>query len=270
MFYYNYGDFMNEKNLINYYNKFNEDKRLNTRHGKVEYITSTKYIHKYLKKGFKILEIGAGTGKYSISLSNEGYDVTAVELVKHNLRVIQQKCKNVKVLQRNATNLNGLNDDEYDITLLFGPMYHLITKEEKIKALEEAKRVTKPNGIIMVAYCMNEYATIVHGFRDNFILDSIKNNKLNKNYHITPSNDDLYSYVTINDINKLNKETNLKRIKIISPDGPSNYIRNILNKMDDETFNIYLDYHLSTCERKDLIGAGAHTLDILKNTKYHT
>ena len=37
--------------LEEYYNKFNEDKRLNTRRGQVEFITNMKYIHKYLKKG---------------------------------------------------------------------------------------------------------------------------------------------------------------------------------------------------------------------------
>ena len=63
---------MNEENLITYYNKFNEDKRLNTRHGTIEFITTMKYIHKYLKDNDKIIEIGAGTGKYSINLANEG------------------------------------------------------------------------------------------------------------------------------------------------------------------------------------------------------
>ena len=256
---------MNEENLINYYNKFNEEKRLNTRHGKIEYITTMKYIKKYLEPNDKIIEIGAGTGKYSISLSNEGYDVTAVELVKHNIKEIEKKSKKVKTILGNAINLKKIKDNTYDMTLLLGPMYHLITKEEKIKALEEAKRITKKNGIIIVAYCMNDYAVIIHGFRDNFIKKAIKNKEINSNFHLTPKNTDLYSRVTIDDINELNKLVNIKRIKIISPDGPSNYIRNILNKMDEETFNIYINYHLSTCERKDLIGAGAHTLDILKN-----
>lgn len=260
-----YGEFMNEENLIIYYNKFNEDKRLNTRHGTVEFITTMKYIKKYLKDNDKIIEIGAGTGKYSITLSNEGYDVTAVELVKHNLKIIEKKSNKVKTILANATNLKKIGDNSYDITLLLGPMYHLITEEEKIKALNEAKRITKKNGIIMVAYCMNEYAILTHGFRDNYIIDSIKNNEVDCNFHVTPKNTDLYSRVTINDINRLNSIVNLERIKIISPDGPSNYIRNILNKMDNKTFETFIKYHLSTCERYDLIGAGAHTLDILKN-----
>lgn len=259
------GDIMNEENLINYYNKFNEDKRLNTRHGMVEYITTMKYIHEYLNKNDKIIEIGAGTGKYCGNLANENYDVTAVELVKHNLRVIEKNFKNVKSILGNATNLKKLNDNIYDLTLLFGPMYHLISKEEKIKALSEAKRITKKGGIIMVAYCMNDFAIIVHGFRDNNIIDSINNNIVDNNFKITPKDTDLYSRVTIEDINELNSIVNLERIKIISPDGPSDYMRNVLNKMDDDTFNLFIKYNLSICERLDLIGAGSHTLDILKN-----
>ena len=47
---------MNEENLIKYYNKFNEDKRLTRRHGIVEYITTMKYIHKYLKTKNKYIK----------------------------------------------------------------------------------------------------------------------------------------------------------------------------------------------------------------------
>ena len=65
-------------------------------------------------------------------------------------------------------------------------------------------------------------------------------------------------------INELNSICNLKRVKIVSQDGPSDYIRPTLNKMDSETFEIYIKYHLSICERKELLGASSHVLDILK------
>lgn len=258
---------MNEENLIKYYNKFNEDKRLTRRRGQIEFITSIKYIHDYLKPDAKILDIGAGTGRYSIFLKEEGYDVTAVELVKHNIKQIEEKNKNIKTILANAKDLSMIEDNTYDLTLLFGPMYHLISEEEKIKALKEAKRVTKKNGIIMIAYCMNDYAIITHGFIDNNIKAALKNKEINKSFHVTPKPSDLYSRLTLEEINNLNKKTNLKRIKIISPDGPANYIRKELNKMDKETYNLFIKYHLQTCERLDLIGAGAHTLDILKNDK---
>ena len=255
---------MNEENLIKYYNKFNEDKRLTTKHGLVEFYTSIKYIEKYIKKNDKIIDIGAGTGKYSIYFSNKGYDVTAVELVKHNLRLIESKDKSIKAYQGNAIDLKRFKDNSFDIVILFGPMYHLISMDDKLKALEEAKRIIKKNGLIFISYCMNEFAIIKHGFIDNNIIN--EQDIIDKDYKIIPKDDDLYSFVRLEDINYLKNKTKLKRIKILSQDGPSEYIKKEINKMDEETFNKYLDYHFKTCERKELLGAGRHILDILKKT----
>ncbi len=255
---------MNEDNLIKYYNKFNEDKRLNTKHGMIEFKTAIHYIDKYIKENDKLLDVGAGTGKYSIYYSAKGYDVTAVELVKHNLKVIEKNNKDIKCILGNAIDLSKLPDNYYDITLLFGPMYHLISYEDKLKALLEAKRVTKKNGYIFISYCMNEYAVITHGFIDNNIINELDNKRVNKDYKITPKEDDLYSFVRLEDINQLLNDSGLKRELILSQDGPTEYIKKVINKMDDKTLDIFFDYHLKTCERPELLGSGRHVLDILK------
>ena len=98
------------KELEKHYNKFCEDKRLTRRHGQVEYITSMKYIHECIgdNKDVKILDVGAGTGRYSVQLANEGYDVTAVELVKHNLGMLKAKKSSVKAYQGTALDLSRL------------------------------------------------------------------------------------------------------------------------------------------------------------------
>lgn len=253
---------MNEENLITYYNKFNEDKRLNTKHGQVEFLTTLNYINKYIKKNDKVIDIGAGTGKYSKTLQDAGYDIFAVELVKHNLRQIEKK--GIKCTLGNATNLKKIDDETYDITLLFGPMYHLISIEEKEKALSEAKRITKKGGYIFISYCMNEYAVITHGFIDNNIKESINNKLIDNNYKITPKKDDLYSFVRLEDIDYLKDKLELKRVKILSQDGPAEYIKKSINKMNKEEFDLFMEYHLKTCERKELLGAGRHILDILQ------
>lgn len=256
---------MNEKELIEYYNKFNEDKRLTRRHGKVEFIVTLKYIHDYLNKmnNPKIIDIGAGTGKYSIELSNQGYDVTAIELVKHNLSYIKKYDK-IKSYQGNAIDLSRFKDETFDLTLLFGPMYHLIDENDKIKALNEAKRITKKDGIIMVAYIMNDYCILTHGFKDNNILNAIENKMIDDSFKCIKWDNNLYSVYRIEDIDKLNKKVNLNRIKIITPDGPANYMRNTLNKMSDKEFDKFIEYILSISDRKDMIGSSAHTIDILK------
>ena len=171
-----------------HYNKFNEEKRLTRKHGQVEFITSMKYIHKYLdilakennindKSEIKIMDIGAGTGRYSVALSDEGYDVTAVEYVKHNLGLLKAKKSAVKAYQGTAVNLKRFKDNDYHLTLLFGPMYHLFGFDDKLKALNEAVRITKPGGIVLVAYCMNEYCVLTYAFKQNHIKECLENGK---------------------------------------------------------------------------------------------
>lgn len=254
----------NEEELIKYYNKFNEDKRLCTKHGQIEFQTAMKYITDLLEDNheLKIIDIGAGTGKYSIALDHMGYDVTAVELVKHNLRVIQKNDSHIRSIQGNATDLKTFSNNSFDMVLLFGPMYHLIDKEDKIKALNEAKRIVKDKGYILISYCMNEYAIIQHGFIDHHILES--NNSIDDTFHIQSQSNDLYSFVRLKDINELKDICGLKRYKILAQDGPTEYIKKEINKMNDDELKVFLDYHLATCEYPELLGASRHILDILQ------
>ena len=257
---------MNEELLKTYYNKFNEEKRLDSRHGIVEYNTSMKYILDYLKNydNPKIIDIGAGTGKYSLSLNELGYDVTAVELVKHNLKFITMKNPNIKAFLGNALDLSKFSDNSFDLIIIFGPMYHLHSKEEKIKALSEAKRILKDNGVMFICYYMNEYAIIKHGFIDGFINEAINNKEIDETFKVQTTDNDLYSYTRIEEINELNKIVGLNRIDIFTQDLLTDYFRKEINKMDDETFSLYLDYVYKVSNRKDIIGIGSHIVDIVK------
>lgn len=257
--------------LEEYYNKFNEEKRLLSRHGQVEFFVTMKYILDCLdsNKSKKILDVGAGTGRYSISLYEQGYtNVTALELCKPNIGQFKAKLKKngykIDVYQGNALDLSRFKDEEFDITLVFGPMYHLHKEEDKVKVLLEAKRVTKVGGYILVAYVMNDYSIVSYGIIDNHLKEIKEKGLIDDSFHILTNDEDLYDYVRIEDIDQINKLATLKREKIIGVDGPTDYIRQVINKMDEETFSLYKEYCLSISTRTDLLGACSHTLDILK------
>ncbi len=281
--------FMNE--LIAHYNKFNEDKRLTRRHGQVEYITTMQYIHKYIEAlqgenakdtTLRILDIGAGTGRYAVELAKEGHDVTAVEYVKYNLgrlkqnaEVAKKECQEagkeflLQAYQCDARKLKRFAEDSFDLTLLFGPMYHLYSFEDKLQALMEAKRVTKPGGYILVAYLMNEYGVLTYGFKEGNAIACVEDGRLDENFHCHSTEKDLYDYVRLEDMKELRDAAGLEHVQTISADGPADYMRRELNAMSEEMFAKFIEYHLSTCERPELLGAGAHTVDILRCKKSH-
>lgn len=127
--------------LINFYKAYDEDSRLKSKHGSVEFLTTMRYVERYLKPGNRILEIGAGTGRYSHALARRGYIVDAVELVEHNIKVFRKNTlpnEQITISQGNALDLSAFSDNQYDVTLLLGPLYHLYTKEDKRQAIREA------------------------------------------------------------------------------------------------------------------------------------
>ena len=250
-----------------YYNTHKEAHRLTTRHGMVEFLVSMKYIHDYLpedKTDFKIADIGAGTGRYSVALASEGYDVTAVELVRHNLEILESKHAKVKCWPGDARNLSFLPDNTFDLTIFFGPLYHLHGDKERLKAFNEVKRITKKGGLILAAYVMNDYSVLTYCFREERIDTLFQTGHIDKNFHVQPSEEELYEYVRLEDINRLNSLAGLKREKIFSPDGPADYMRRELNAMSQETFNRFVEYQMCNAERPELLGAGSHLVDVLR------
>ena len=151
-------------NIEKHYNKHPEDLRLLRRHGRVEFETTLYHLRRFLKPGHMVLDIGAGTGRYTSALMAEGYRVKAVELVRRNIEVFLQREPTADVVQGDARDMAFLPDGLADVTLLLGPLYHLISDSEKLKALREARRVTKPGGLIFVAYLMNEYSILSYCF----------------------------------------------------------------------------------------------------------
>lgn len=257
-----------KKYLEKYYQNYDEEGRLASRHGMVEFITTMKYIEKYLQPGMRIMEIGAATGRYSHALARKGYRVDAVELVEHNIEIFRQNTienESVTITQGNAMDLSAFQNDTYDITLLLGPMYHLFTTEDKLKTLSEAIRVTKKGGIIFAAYCMGDASILSYGFIHGQIHDIIKKCMLNTETFETFSNPwDLFELHRKENIDSLRNQFPVTQLHFIASDGYTNHMREIVDQMDDATYELFLKYHLATCERQDMIGYSHHTLDIFR------
>lgn len=254
--------------LTDYYTGYDEEGRLQSRHGSVEYLTTMRYIEKYLKPGMRILEIGAATGRYSHALARRGYRVDAVELVQHNIDLFCQNTQpgeNVAIRQGNAMDLHFFESDTFDLTLLLGPMYHLFTKEDQHRALSEAIRVTKPCGVIFAAYCGNEATMIQYCFGRGMLREERYRALVDpETFKARSDPSELFELYRKEDIDGLMADFSIQRLHYVGTDMATNYMRREIDEMEDDLFNLYLKYHFVICERPDLVGASHHILDVFR------
>lgn len=265
--------------LEEYYSNYDEEGRLLIQHGQVEYITTMTYIHKCLEElktlqesgDIRILEVGAGTGRYSLALVREGYQVDAVELTRHNLEILQGKITekmSVTAAWGNALDLSRYEQDTFDLVLVLGPLYHLYTEEDRLRALQEAVRVARPGGYVLTAYCMNEAVMLQYEFLGGHIKEDLASGKLSADYHCLSRPEDLFVMMRKEEIEALTEKLPVERRRLIATDGATGYMRELVDAMDRETFERWVEWHLLTCERQDLIGATNHSLDILQKKRH--
>ncbi len=257
-----------EEILNSYYASYDEDGRLRSKHGFVEFHTTMRYIQKYLKPGDRILEIGAGTGRYSHALAQKGYSVDAVELIEHNIEVFQQKTQpgeQITIRQGNALDLSDFAENTYDITLLLGPMYHLFTQEDQKQALKEAIRVTKPGGVIYAAYCNNDATIVQFCFQRGMLREPRYQELIDPlTFKASSTPEELFVLYRKEDIDALMENLPVKRLHYIGTDMAANYIREAVDAMDDELYELFLRYTDFICERPDMVGVSHHLLDVFR------
>jgi len=258
--------------IENYYSNYDEDGRLGLKWGQVEFLTTMRYINKYLEQNpnAQVLEIGAGTGRYSRTIADMGYQVSAVELVQHNIDIFKSQItqtQNISISQGNALDLNMLADNTFDIALVLGPMYHLYTDTDKQQAISEALRVTKPDGVVFVAYCISDASILEDAFKNNLLMisDYLDKGQIDPvTFDTTSLPENIFELVRKADIDRLMANFKVERLHYVATDMISRFIRESITDMDDKTFDLYLRFHYAVCERPDMVGMTHHSLDIFR------
>ena len=194
----------------------------------------------------------------------------AIELTEHNIEIFRQNTQpgeRVSIAQGDATHLDGIADETYDITLLLGPMYHLFDNGSRLAALSEAARLTKRGGVIFAAYTGNDACMVQFVFGRNMINTEPYSRLVDReSFFCTDDPGEVFSLSRRENIDALMAELNarypVERLHYVGADMFAHYIRDTLAAMDDETFEIYMDYHFTICERADMVGITNHILDV--------
>ncbi|MBQ3140910.1 MAG: class I SAM-dependent methyltransferase [Clostridia bacterium] len=250
----------NESERVNRtYDLFNEDVRLNhSKAARVEFLTTVRYIEQYLKKGNKILDIGAGAGEYSLYFARQGYEVSALELADANIAAFRKKLTpqdSIELVQGNALDLSRYRDKSFDIVLLLGPLYHLQNDTDKQTCISEAKRVCKDGGKIFFAFISNDFVFLTE-------LEYDASYFLNGDYdkETFKLNDFPFVFHTIDAARRLLADGGINVLHEIASDGASELMAARINAINDEDYAQYLRYHFYICEKPELLGMTNHLL----------
>ena len=253
--------------VSNHYAGCDEDTRLDrSRHGQMEFFTTMHYIHRFLTPGAKVLEVGAGTGRYSIALAKEGMNVSAVELVESNLDILKEHSKgiaNLRAYQGDATDLRAFSDDSFVSTLVLGPMYHLYEPSDVHRAIDEAIRVTRPGGVLFFAF-LSAYAILYNNYfqgnwkagqEENFAADG----------RVRHFKEQLFTGYDVTEFEQLFGD---KPVGYITTVGTNGALEAIEERKDfvlsDEDFEAFANWYLGFAEKRELLGTTCHLLYICR------
>lgn len=241
------------------YELFHEDTRLNrSKAARVEFLTTTRYIERYLKPGTRILDVGAGAGEYSLYFARKGYQVCALELAQSNIDAFRKKLTpedQIDLVQGNAVDLSYYEDASFDAVLVFGPLYHLHNAEDQQKCIAEAKRVCKPDGKLFFAFISNDMVILTEfSYRPDYFVAGDYDRETFK------LEDFPFVFHTVDGCRDMLRTGGVKILHEVASDGISELMGEQINAMDDESYAQYLRYHFYICEKPEFLGMTNHLL----------
>ncbi|WP_288867778.1 bifunctional 2-polyprenyl-6-hydroxyphenol methylase/3-demethylubiquinol 3-O-methyltransferase UbiG [uncultured Parvimonas sp.] len=249
------------------YKFFDEDSRLKSKFGMVEKFTTIREIDKVINSNTKMLDIGAGTGVYTINYADKVSEIYAFEPSENNFLKLNENLKNynfknIITKQLSSLELEILSDNYFDVVLLFGPLYHLSNKEDQLKTLNDVIRVCKNGAHIFIAFINHDMVPITE---TNYNFNYFENGAYDKNTQRVWNRP--FIFFTVDESKRLLEESGLKIESIIASDGFSELLFEKIEKMSDVAYENYLQWHFNHCKNKELLGASNHLLFVTKIIK---
>lgn len=266
---------MDRDKIITYYAGEIEKNRLHLDYFKLEGIRTKEIISRYLTdKKLNIIDIGGGAGFYAFWLQALGHNVSLVDLSPKNIELAKVEAQQSGIRLNacevgDATNLR-FQDEQFDIALLLGPLYHLTERNERLKALSEAKRVLKPGGTLLAAV-ISRYASLLDGFRRNLIVDDaferILVHDLETGIHLNETTNPEYFttafFHTPGEIKNEIAQSSLKLEKLVAIESVGWLIDDFTKKSKDERFRKRVQKLINAVESNDdLIAVSPHIMAV--------
>lgn len=257
--------------VVESYENYREEDRLTTNNArKIEFVTTVRIFDELFPVNSSILDCAAGTGVYDFHLAEKGHQVTATDITPRHIKVIEKelvdKPYSMKTAVANAIDLSMFRDESFDVVLNMGPYYHLTEKEHRDKCLSECMRVLKKGGLLVTAYIPRYFVFQYVATSDNRYLDTelakqiIETGVLRHDDKKCFWTDTYYS--TKQEMENDYHNVGLSIVEHFAQDGIAPILRDKIDALNKEQFEIWCDYHYSICREESVLGASNHAIII--------
>ena len=143
---------MVDAEILAYYGHGQERDRLAAGRQRIEFLRIRDLLERFLPPApATVVDVGGGAGVYAIPLASAGYQVHLIDPVPLHIEQAEAAARQagIPLASISAGDARDLPmaDDSADAVLLLGPLYHLTSREDRVTALREARRVLRPGGI---------------------------------------------------------------------------------------------------------------------------
>ncbi|MEZ8245167.1 class I SAM-dependent methyltransferase [Vibrio splendidus] len=265
-----------QEEYMDYYAKFDEEKRLLSQNiTRIEFDTTINVLGSYLESAGRLTVLGAATGRYSLHYARQGMDVTAVELVPELVEQLKYNAEtqnlDLVVHEANATNVSFIENGTQDVVLILGPLYHIQSKSGREAVLKEANRILKPNGVVAIAYISRFFVAGLLAKMSSSLVSPDILSELNESGLVSsPDVDPFFRtgyFAKPLEIESLVIESGFSIENHIATDGYVRFIGQEVNQLNEQQYQSWFKYHLSTCSEVSLLGSSNHGLVIAKKCR---
>jgi SAM-dependent methyltransferase len=264
--------------IVAHYADGYEAERLSNRASRLELARTQELVLRYLLPPPAVIyDVGGGPGVYACWLARLGYEVHLVDALPLHVELARQAAAaqpDVPLARVSLGDARALDrsDESVDVALLFGPLYHLTERSDRLAALGEARRVLRPGGILLAAG-ISRFASTLSGLReglfDDPVFERIVEQDLQDGQHRNPTNrPEYFTTAYFHHPAELQAEVEaagLHHEATLPIEGPGWLIAGVFERWDDADHRTRVLAALRRIEREpSLLGASAHLLVVAR------